>query len=503
MAVYAEPHSLNPLLASNTAENFYASLAFDELVTLDASRNDVPDLAQRVPTLANGDISKDGRRITYHLRHGVTWHDGVAFSSADVKFSWQAVMNPRNNVVERRGYDQVSSVDTPDAYTAVFHLKRPFAPFVDTVFAESDDPYRIVPAHLLARYSDLNRTPFNQLPVGTGPFRVKRWIRGDRVEYVANTSYFRGKPKLAKVTAFVIPDLNTASSEVRAHQVDVVIDLPSANYKVLRDVPGVHTLLVKAPSYTSIELNLAHPPLDDVRVRRAIAYAIDQRRLVLDLTAGTGTPATGDLSDFYWAYDGNVMKYPHDLAKANALLDAAGWKRGTDSMRSKNGKPLSLQMAMGTGSATGRGISVQVQANLRSAGIDVPIKAYDFAVLYATQALGGILHGGKFDLAVFSWVAGADPDDSSQWTCSMTPPAGNNDAHYCNPAVDRAEAAALDTFDRTQRKAAYATIQEHLAHDVPVVFLYYSPLRYATGLGVRDFQPNGISEGWNAYEWNI
>jgi peptide/nickel transport system substrate-binding protein len=306
-----------------------------------------------------------------------------------------------------------------------------------------------------------------------------------------------------KLVVFVIPDFNTATAELRAHQIDLILTLPAPNYKLLQSIPGIRVMAVKAPTYTSIEMNLRHPPLDDAHVRRAIDYAIDKQRIVSDLTAGTGTVATADLSTFYWAYDPAVTTYPHDLSKASALLDEAGWKRGADGMRSKNGRLLSLQLAMGVGSETARGISVKVQADLRAAGIDVPIKPYSYSVLYATQALGGILHGGKFDLAEFSWVSGADPDDSSQWMCSMAPPAGNNDVRYCNPAVDRAENTALTHFDRQRRKAAYASIQQHLAADVPMAFLYYSPLRYAMDPNLQNFQPNGISEGWNAYEWKI
>src|SRR5579863_1418453 len=167
---WAIPKNLNPIYGTNTSENFLASLAFDELVTNDPQGNDVPDLAAAVPTQTNGGISRDGKTVTYRLRHGVKWQDGAPFTSADVKFSWQAVMNSRNNVVERRGYDDVRSVDTPDPYTVVFHLKEPFAPFVNTVFGESDDPLRVIPSHLLAKYADLNQVPFNTQPVGTGPF---------------------------------------------------------------------------------------------------------------------------------------------------------------------------------------------------------------------------------------------------------------------------------------------------------------------------------------------
>ncbi len=505
VASYAEPTSLNPLLATNTAENFLASLAFDELVTIDTNGNHVPDLAQIVPTLQNGGISKDGLTITYHLRHNVKWQDGVPFTSGDVKFSWQAVMNPNNNVVERRGYDQVKSADTPDAYTIVFHLRQPFAPFVDTVFGESDDPFRVVPAHILAHYPNINQVPFNQQPIGTGPFKVARWIHGDHVEYVANPFYFRGAPKLKQINVYTVTDGNTDEAELRSHDVDLVIDIATANLVNLRDrpSPGVKALLVKGPSYFSLNFNMTHPPLDDMRVRQALAYAIDEKRIVDTLTHGTGILAAADLADFYWAYDPNVAKYPYDPQKAGALLDAAGWKRAGSGIREKNGTPLSLQLVYGQGNPTARQMGVQIQSDLRAVGVDVPIKTYTYTVLYATKAMGGILNTGKFDIAQYAWVSGADPDDSSSWMCSMAPPAGNNISHYCNPTLDAAENDALTHFDRARRTKDYAITQSLLASQAPAAFQYYQRIRYALTTNLQGFTPNGVSEGWNAYQWSL
>lgn len=502
---YAEPTSLNPLLATNTAENFLASLAFDLLITVDDKGNEVPDLAQVVPTLQNGGVSKDGLTITYHLRRNVKWQDGQPFTSADVKFSWQTVMNPSNNVVERRGYDQVKSVDTPDPYTIVFHLKQQFAPFVDTVFGESDDPFRIVPQHILGKYANINQVPFNQLPIGTGPFKVTRWIHGDHIEYAANPFYFRGAPKLKGINVYIVPDNNTQEAQLRAHDVDVALDIATQNINNLRTrpAPGVTTLLAKAPAYNSIVFNISHPPLDDLRVRQAIEYAIDNKRVIDTLTYGTAVPAAADLSDFYWAYDPNVPKYPHDLNKASALLDSAGWKRGPNGVRAKNGTPLSLQLAYGQGNPSARQLGVQVQSYLRDAGIDVQIKTYPYSLLYATKALGGILNSGKFDLAQYAWISGADPDDSSQWMCDQTPPNGNNITHYCNPKMDAAQRDALSTFDRARRKKDYSTTQTLLTSESASVFQYYQRRRYALSTNFKNFTPNGVSEGWNAYEWSI
>jgi peptide/nickel transport system substrate-binding protein len=503
VANYAEPTSLNPLLISNTAENFIASLAFDLLVTLDDKGNEVPDLAAQVPTLQNGGISKDGLTIVYHLRRGVKWQDGAPFTSADVKFSWQAVMNPNNNVVERRGYDQVASVDTPDAYTVVFHLKRPFAPFVDTVFGESDDPFRVVPKHLLAQYPDINRVSYNTQPIGTGPFRVVRWVHGDHVELAANPNYFRGKPRLAGIKVYYIPDENTRVAELRSRQTDLVLDLGPSPYAQLQGVAGVTTILVKAPTYDSIDFNMSRPPLDDLRVRQALTYALDESRMMRDVEHGTAAVATSDLSDFYWAFDRGLKPAPYDPNRAAGLLDSAGWTVGKGGMRYKDGQPLSLQLVYGQGSDASRQIGVHVQADLHQIGVDVQIKTYTYQMLYATKQQGGILNNGKFDLALWAWVAGADPDDSSQWMCGMVPPAGNNIAHYCNKQFDNYQQQALSTFDRTKRAAAYAHTQALLLQDAPAAFCFYPRLRYAFRPNLQNFKPNGPSEGWNSYEWSL
>jgi peptide/nickel transport system substrate-binding protein len=137
----------------------------------------------------------------------------------------------------------------------------------------------------------------------------------------------------------------------------------------------------------------------------------------------------------------------------------------------------------------------------RGLGIDVQLKGFDYATLYAAAQSGGILNGGKFDLAMYAWVAGSDPDDSSQWTCNMIPPAGNNVARYCSAEMEVAQRLALSTFDRSVRKRAYAMIQSLLLRDAPAVFMYYQSLRYAHASDLQNFAPNGISEGWNAQEW--
>lgn len=255
------PNTLDPLLAANTTENMIDRLIFDVLISTDASgRRDVPMLAATVPTLENGGISRDGLTLTYHSRN-VRWSDGVPFTSKDVKFSWSAILNPHNNVISQTGYSLVRSVDTPDPWTVVFHMRKKFSPAIDTLFAESDSPYNVVPEHILGKLTDINNVAFNSAPVGTGPFLFKEWARGDHLTLVANPHYYLGAPKLKEIIIKFIPDENTELSALRTHD--------------LKALPGVRLVLQDRNEYERIQINTLHPPLDDVRVRQAIAYALN------------------------------------------------------------------------------------------------------------------------------------------------------------------------------------------------------------------------------------
>lgn len=496
------PQQLNAVLAQNTVESFVDGLIYSLLVTHDDKGNQIPDLASVVPTVENGGISKDGLTVTYHLRKDAKWHDGEPVTSRDVKFTWQAIMNPANNVVSHTGYDRVASIDTPDDSTVVMHMKSIYPPGIDTIFGESDSPYRILPAHVLSKYPNINSIPFNGAPVGSGPYKFARWLRGDRIVLTANEQYFKGAPKIKELVLKIIPDSNTTESQIRTGEADLGLELTGPTYNSLKSDPKVTVLAAQSPTYVGAIINTKRPPLDDARVRRAIAMAIDRERIVRNDTYGLGKVATADLAPYFWAYDRSLKPIPFDLAGAKAMLTQAGWSPGPDGIMTKNGQRLALQFAYGQGSALARNIGVQVQQMLKAAGIAVDLKSYDYAVFYAAAQSGGILNGGKYDVAFYSWVMGSDPDNSSSWMCQFVPPNGNNVTRYCSSAMDAAQREALSTFDRAKRKAAYVKIERQLLADVPAVFFYYQPLRYAFIPQLKAFSPNGISEGWNAQEWN-
>jgi peptide/nickel transport system substrate-binding protein len=502
VALPGNANTLNPLLSTQQVETVVQTFVFDPLIATDPDGNDVPMLANVVPTLENGGISADGKTITYHLRRGVVWQDGAPFTSRDVQFTFAAIMNPNTAVATRHGYDLVDRVETPDAYTVVVRLKRPFAPAVHTFFAHSDAPYMILPAHLLARYPDLNRVPFNAAPVGTGPFKVVRWLRGDRIEYVANDRYFLGRPKLRKVVVHFIADENTIVNQMRAHEIDWFFQATPRSYAQLRSVPHVVAHLVPFNGQDSIMLNVTRAPVDDVRVRSAVGLALDKRRIVDDVTFGTAVPATEDIPSFMWAFDPTAGTNQRDLPRAKALLDAAGWRVGPDGIRTKGGNRLTLQLAYRTESVTDRGRGVLIAAMLRDAGFDVQLKGYTTALLYGPAGTG-ILSSGRYQAGLQTWYAGVDPDDSTQLLCEYRAPRGYNWSGYCNPAMDAAQNDALTHYDRPTRKRAYSEIQHLLAHDAPLVYLWWPRQIEAVSDDLQGFRPNGIVENWNAWQWSI
>jgi peptide/nickel transport system substrate-binding protein len=428
------------------------------------------------------------------LRRNVRWQDGVPFTSRDVAFSYDAIMNKNNDVISRHGYDLVDRVTTPDPYTVVFHLRERFAPFIATVFGESDSPYGILPAHLLEKYSSLNDVPYDAAPVGTGPYKVVRWLRGDHIEFVANDDYFLGKPKIRRIVWSFVNDENTAILLLRTHQVDWFFEATAAAYKIMRNLPEVRSVLVQINGYNGIMLNSGRGPTADVRVRRAIAMAVDKERLTDQITGGSALVATGDLPPVTWAYDPRLHSLPYDRAAAARELAEAGYGPR---------HPLVLDLVAPQGDSTSQTLAVQLQAALRPLGIDVRPRFQLLSVFFAGYAANGTLARGNYEAGLYGWIAGIDPDDSSQLTCANRPPGGYNQSYYCSPEMDAAQAIALSHYDRATRKRAYATIERLVVDDAPLVILWWPRNIQGVSPALHGFDPNPINEVWDIRNWSL
>lgn len=493
-----DPHSLNPLLARSFIDAQFAALSFDSLVEADATNRLVPVLATTVPTLANGGIARDGLTYTIHLRHGVRWQDGHLFSSADVAYTVRTILDPRVNVADRNGFSEIARVVTPDADTVIFHLKHRFAPFIEQVC----ERYPIVPQHLLAKSKDLAVDPFNGAPIGTGPYRLVRWDRGSSLSYTANRAYFRGAPRIERVTVAVMPDIATQGLALRRHDIDFA-GVDSAGYAMLRSDSSLHRAIEPYNDFVSIALNTQRNTLADLRVRRAIAMAIDRPRITHDNTFGTGSTAYADLPGFLWTARVPRSPTPFDPKAAAALLDAAGWHARRDGMRERGGRPLHLDGIAFAGSATGRNVYIQTQQMLRAVGIDVAFKYFAPGLYFAPAAAGGPLALGRFDIASFALSAGSDPRNDEIYTCANRAPNGQNFARYCSARMDTLQTTSLRELEPAARLRIVAEIEQLAAADVPYVFLYYTPKRLFWTPALHRTRSNLTTLWYDVRSWTL
>jgi peptide/nickel transport system substrate-binding protein len=497
-ALAADPQTLNPLFAHPDAasvEGQVARLAFEPFLDLDAAGRPVPALLREVPARANGDLSADGRTIVYKLRRGVHWSDGPEVTAGDVLFTLHAILDPKNPVRSHEGYDLIDRAYARDPYTLVFHLKHAWAPAVMTYFSYGFSPQFVLPAHVLRAQSPLSTSRFGEAPtVGDGPYVFSSWQRGDRILYRANPHYWRGKPPIETLDARIVPQPSTNLVLLQSGELDWNLVAP-VQLAVLRGKP-LRYVSVPTSVVAGLAFNTARAPLDDVRVRRAIAMSIDREAISKKITLGV-YPVTDEIQpQFSWAYDASIKQPAYDPRAADAAFDAAGWRRGAGGIRVRNGAQLQLLYVQFPESMTGVRVATAVQAALHDRGIVVSVKSVSNAQLFLPGS--GVLASGAFDLAYVPWTMGADPDDSAVLACR----GASNFMRWCDPRVDELERRALTAVDRAERKALYASIGRIAAAEVPILYLFNARYVYAYRESVRGFAPNAFLPTWNAYDWN-
>ncbi len=492
------PDNLNRMLGTLSVDTEIGSLWCARLFVADDREQLVPELALTEPTLANHGISPDGTTLVYHLRHGVSWQDGAPFTSADVVFSWQQVVNPNNVVQSQDFYDDVDHIDVPDSYTAVVHLKRPQAGFVATFFND----YCLVPKHMLHGLSNINHADYNRLPIGTGPFRIVENQPGVFLRLEANPTYWRGAPHLREIDYRFVSNPTTLLTQMRTHEFDLYRDVPAEQSTLLAAIPQTHVFRYAYSRYADIGFNAGRAPFSDIRVRQAIAYATDVPALIRETTNGEYVMSDSDQPPWRWTYDDKITTYPYNPAKAAALLDAAGWRISPDGRREREGRLLELTFVGLANDATALRAEQILQQQWRAVGIDVSIKNFPEDVLYALGT--GVEQSGNFDAAFEGWSESIDPDNRQLYGCRMAPPNGWNIYHYCNPAVDRAEIVARGSYDMRERKAAYDAIQEAIARELPFYVLWYVRDEDLANTDLQGYRPaHTLSPFWNAWEWSI
>jgi peptide/nickel transport system substrate-binding protein len=484
--------SLNPHLTMGATTDHLAQLTMGYLVRYGPDGKPVPELATEIPSPSNGGVSRDGLRITWHLRHGVRWSDGAPFDARDVVFSTRAILNPANNEVDgTEGWDAIASITTPDPYTIVYTLKRPYGALVAMSFTTVGGGPCLLPEHILGRLPSIDRAPYNAKPVGLGPFRVTAWRRGDAVEMEANPYYFRGRPKLDRITFKLISSREALLAQMRTGEVDLWPLAPPTYLPQLATIAGIHTDDTAMLRTTHLDFFLPHVP--DVRVRRAIRLAIDRPHLVRTVEHGFGL-----ISDhIVWPRNTVVRDDPHAIPyapeRARALLESAGWRVGSDGIRVRDGRRLSLAVPYQSGAPELDRLIEVVRAQLRAVGVEIVTHTYAHNVLFAQPSEGGILANGRFDLALYSSTLESVPDLASNVSCATIPPVGENYDHYCEPAIDALTARMRATSDPRVVDRLFAELDRRFIDDAPSIQLFVWKGGNAVSDAVRGYRSNALT----------
>lgn len=487
-------NTLNPHLGLFIDVGYLSEMTMAWLTKWDEQNRPYPELATQVPTQANGGVSKDGMTIIYHLRRGVRWSDGAPFNADDVVFSTRVVFNPATNEGARQGWVQtIRRVDEPDKYTIVYHLKKPHSAFVEALFASGGVNPCILPKHLLAKYPNINNAPYNSLPIGIGPFKYLRWDRAQDVILVANPLYWRGLPRLKKIIYKIIPDQDTVLSQLQAKELDLWNEVPGSYLARIQALPGFSVIRQASYTFLHLDFNTQRPELRDRVVREALRLAIDRRALRDKLGRGVGilsevaTPPTSPYAVT------SIPMVPFDIARANALLDQDGWVRGPDGIRQKNGLRLSLDVATSSGHRELDERLELIRSWWKQIGVEISIRHYPVALLFAPLQQGGVVYSTKWDVIVFGWGSDAVGDYSSLYACDRFPPNGQNIIRWCNPRADAAMTALLGHYDQMQRNDDVLVVQREFVKDVPSIVLQIDEDIYAYNRGLKNFRPNAIA----------
>ena len=493
-----EPNTLNPLLSDLLATAEVGKLVFSGLVVTEDKGEWVPDLAVAVPTTANGGVTADGRTVTYRLRQGVTWHDGMAFTAEDVKFTWQLIMNQKVNVVSREGYDRISSIETPDNYTVVVKFREYYAPYM-TLFGT------ILPKHKLENVGDINKAPFNRAPIGTGPFKFKEWQVAEALVFEANSNYYRGKPVLDSLVYKIVPEQSLMLTQVKTGELDVVSNIAFSNLEQVKAIAGIRTVIAPTMVWEHMDFNLDNTLFQDPSVRKAITAAIDRQAIVANVLKGVASPAYGDQSPLSWAY--NPMQQPpaRDVNAARELLAQAGWNPGPDGIMTKDKKKLAFVLSTPIGNKQREQTAQKIAEQLKEVGIAVEVRSIDTQLFFSD-----VLKNRRFETAIYAWVAGVDPDNLNLWHSRKIPSGANgnegqNYSGWRNPEVDKLTDLGVRTVDITARKDIYFRIQDLIREDCPIVPLYFRGNIDAVKVSVVNYQPSPVPAGnfWNVWQWGF
>ncbi len=444
MIIESSPTNLDPRVGIDGQSERIDQLIFDDLLGRDEHLNVTPALAERWE-------NPDPLTYIFHLRQGVRFHDGRALTSRDVKWTFDSLLQGKIRSTRAAAYRYVDRIDAPDDYTIIFRMKEPFSPLLWNLSAGA---MGIVP------YGSLGEMTTH--PIGSGPFRFVSAEQDKDVIVERNDDYWATKARIPRVRFAVVPDTTTRALELRKGSADIASNaLTSDMVLALEKEPRLVVQHAAGTVLSYLAFNLRDPILRDVRVRQAIAYAIDRQPMIHYLWRDFAQPADSILPPQSWAYNADVPKYSYDPEKANQILDAAGYPK-------VNGVRFHIAMKTSTEETTRLMVAV-LQQQLRDVGIALDIRTFEFATFFADVT------SGAYQLYSLRWIGGNEDPDIFEYVfhSDKFPPNGANRSYYVNRQLDALIKQGRSVTDLVARKAAYDRIQTILATELPSINLWF------------------------------
>jgi peptide/nickel transport system substrate-binding protein len=444
LAFASSPTNLDPGVGLDESSQRIHPLLFSSLLKVDEHLRNVPDLAVRFEM-------QDLQTYVAEIPRGVQFHDGREMTAEDVAYTFRRFLDPAFVSGRKGAYQDLEAMEVLDRYTVAFHLKRPSATFGANLINMG-----IVPAGSGASLS--------RAPIGSGPYRLSEFIPDDHVTLDAFPGYYRGAPRNAGLILRIVPDETMRGLELRKGDVDLVVNdvAPDIVHGLARQ-PGISISTGPGTDYGYMGMNLRDPILEDRRVRQAIGYAIDRQAIIQYLQRGQASETTGIIPSMSWAYADDAFRFTHDVAKAKALLDDAGY-------RDPDGDGPMPRLRLSLKTSTSERYRVQaaaLQQQLSEAGIAIEIRSHEFATLFADVLRGNV------QLYTLIFTGTSDPDILRRvFHSKQVPPSGFNRAHYANPEVDRFIDLATAAVDDTERRRYYVEAQRLIAFDAPILSLW-------------------------------
>jgi peptide/nickel transport system substrate-binding protein len=480
-ADFAEPAVINPALSSEST--YVSHLIFDSLVDPDAKTGAAtPGLAE------SWDQSPDGLTYTFHIRPNIRWSDDQPFTAEDARFTFDLIRDPKNASPYKSNFNQIASIDVVDPMTLRVRLQAPSCPFLLNAMSMP-----IVPQHALAGSADLTTDPFNSNPTaGSGPFVFKERQKGDHITLVANSNYWRGKPKFDQWILKVVPDANVEALQLKTGEVDYSIVQPDAMQDLQQ--AGLDVKPYFGRGFDFLTYNEARPLFQDARVRQALTYALDRNQIVDQVLFGQGQVVNTPIPTVSWAFDAGVPAFAYNLDMAKQLLADAGWTPGSDGILQKDGKPFQFELDTNSGNKVRAADTVIAQAQFKKLGIDVSLNTLELSAFNQKTR-----QQRDFDAVVFGATVDIDPDQAALWSDQSAN--GQNFIGYSNPTVDETlkQAATVPGCGQADRAQLYQQFQETLAKDQPYTLLYTRKLLLAVNKRVQGVDPSA----WAGNEFNI